>query len=300
METPTPNNPPIGTDLSIVITHYKTPDILKTCLDKLRAFAPAAKLLVVDSDSGKDIQIQLESLLQGVELIKTSNHSMASAVNEGLKRTDTPYVMQMNADVFIHETTVPDLIARLKRKHLAMVGPICLDDNGKRQQQGILYNRFYYLMKLFRAKSIPVYWLSGCCQMIKRDVLETIGGMNASYRFYNEDMEWCWRIRRTGLHCELVDTPVTHLGGSATPDDPRFLIEGYRGAMQLAMQYKPKSYQRLHRFYVRLEASLKSRFARNEASRRTYRTINRMFSRRQFEASPFGRTLTETNPNFRL
>ena len=300
MDTSSTQSSATGTGLSIIITHYQTPDILKTCLENVRAFAPAAKLLVVDSSSGTDTRLKLETFLDGVTFIKTANHSMASVVNEGLKRTDTPYILQMNADVYIREDTVAALLKRLRHKDVGMVGPICVNASGKRQRQGLFYERFYYLMKLFRSKSVPVYWLSGCCQMIKREALEQVGGMNASYRFYNEDMEWCWRLRRHRLHCELVDVTVTHLGGSATPDDPRFLIEGYRGGMQLSKQYKPKSFQRLHRLFVIAEAWLKSNTAKSDTARRSYATISRMFRRRQFEESPFGKTLTETNPNFRL
>ena len=153
-------------------------------------------------------------------------------------------------------------------------------------------------MQLTGVKSIPVNWLSGCCQMVKREVIEQVGGMNSSLRFYNEDVEWCWRIRKAGWYCDMVRSEVTHLGGSSTPHDPKFLIEGYRGGYLLSQRYKPRWYQTMHKRFVQTEVFYQSRFSKDETKRSTYKTIATMLSESKINESPFGITLNSTNSKF--
>lgn len=286
-----------ASDLTIVVTHHRTPDILRVCLDNLKQFAPGVPVVVVDSDSDDGTLGMLQRDYPQVQALSVINHSMANTVNTGLRHASTTYMLQMNADVYITATTVADLLAVIRHKGVGMVGPRCRNEAGKLQRQGVLYSRYYTVMALTGAKSVPVKWLSGCCQMIRWEVLRQVGGMNTAYRFYNEDIDWCWRINKSGWRCELVKTDVTHLGGSSTPQDPKFIIEGYRGGMRLAQTHKPGWYQWGQRHLVLAEARAKASSS-NPRERGAYRAIQAMFAADDYVESPFGTTLTDTNPDF--
>jgi N-acetylglucosaminyl-diphospho-decaprenol L-rhamnosyltransferase len=178
------------------------------------------------------------------------------------------------------------------------VSPRCKDKTGGWQNQGLPYKRYYQYLALTKAKSVSVSWVHGCCQMLRSDVLEKVGGMNPSYRFYNEDTEWSWRIRKAGYTCELLSNVVTHLGGSSTPKNPLFLVEGYRGGFTLSQRYKSALYQKLHRAVVITEAGYQSRFSKDEVKRQAYKTIETMFRKNEFDESPFGETLASTPYQF--
>jgi GT2 family glycosyltransferase len=178
-----------------------------------------------------------------------------------------------------------------------MVGPRCFTPDGRLQHQGPLY--LWHHARLTRpGGSISVPWLSGAVQVIKREALDKVGGMNPSFRFYNEDLEWCWRFRQAGYQCRLVDTPVVHVGGSSTPADPAFLIEGYRGGYLLSQLTRPAWFQAAHRLAVTVEAALRRRLSRSPSRREAYRAIAQMFRYRQFDQSPFGDSLSQRNPHF--
>ena len=122
--------------------------------------------------------------------------------------------------------------------------------------------------------------------------------MDASFRFYNEDLEWCLRLRQAGYRCLLVSTVAIHLGGSSTPAAARFLIEGYRGGMRVSQRYQPPWFRQLHRLAVRLEAGFRARTANRSDTRVAYRHIGDMFAAERFDDSPFGATLDRDNPAF--
>ena len=93
----------IDDTLTLLVMHYRTPDVLRTCLAKLEAFAPGARVIVVDS-SPPD-----ETPSVKTELVKVPNHSFAYMVNYGLKHVTTPYAAHLNADVFLEPDTLPQL-----------------------------------------------------------------------------------------------------------------------------------------------------------------------------------------------
>lgn len=125
-----------------------------------------------------------------------------------------------------------------------------------------------------------------------------VGGLDPTFRFYNEDIEWGWRMRRAGWSCRLVATPVVHLGGSATPPGrDAFLVEGLRGGYVLSRRTQPKGYRALHRRAVMLWAALMERFGPSE-TKRAYRTVRRMLVTGRVDESPFGSTLADEAPGY--
>jgi N-acetylglucosaminyl-diphospho-decaprenol L-rhamnosyltransferase len=284
--------------LTVIVTHYRTPEILWECLQRLELYAKEAVKIVVDADSQDGTLEELAKRFPEVQGVQAENHSYANLVNTGLKLATTPYILQMNADVYIEEDTVQGMLEHLQDSKVGMISPRCKDKHGKWQQQGFLYRRHYAYLERAQAKSVAVSWVHGCCQMLRRDVLEKVGGMNSSLRFYNEDTEWSWRIRKSGYQCKLVSNVVTHLGGSSTPKDPKFLIEGYRGGYVLSQRYKSRLFQKLHRAFVIAEAGYQSRFNKDNTKCRAYKAIEKMFRESGFDESPFGETLSEANENF--
>lgn len=278
-------------DLTILVLHYRTSDLLKECLKRLVAFAPGARIVVLDSSPEK-------TLVPGLEVVHVPNLSFAHTLNCGLKLAHTPFVAHMNADVFVTAETFPALLGAIRRPRVGMVGPRARAEGGKFQDQGLPYRIHYARSRYQTSAAVP--WLSGCLQLVRRDAALAVGGMDASLRFYNEDIEWCTRFRRQGLRCELVQTDVLHLGGSSTPKDPRFLVEGYRGGYRLSQRYRGTLYQAAHRTVVRLLSAWERRFARDTVRQEAAQQISEMFRRGQFNESPFGPTLDSSNPAFGL
>jgi GT2 family glycosyltransferase len=47
-------------------------------------------------------------------------------------------------------------------------------------------------------------FISGCCMLVKRRVIETVGAFDESYYIYGEDVDWCVRASRAGFLLEFV------------------------------------------------------------------------------------------------
>lgn len=272
--------------------HHKTPTMLEECLERIARFVPESKICVVDTAPDKTFVDELCNRFANVEIIETANHSLANAVNVGLLRHHTPFVVHMNADVYVEAETFDHLMRPFVDPAVAMTGPIFLTGEGVRQQHGPFYEPNFW--GLSAAGQRAVSWLSGALQVIRKSAIQVVGGMDTSLRFYNEDVEWCYRLRQSGYKCLLIPTRVTHIGGSSTPDAPRFLVEGYRGAMQISRRYRPPWFRMLHSLIVKMEANVRKRTARQEQQRKAYSDIADMFRKKTFNESPFGRTLDDS------
>lgn len=286
----------VTADLSLVVVHHRVPDVLAECLGRIVRFAPEAQVVVVDTAPDAAVDARVRALTPRARIVHAPNHSLAHAVNLGVRATSTPLVAHMNADVYLEPDTLARLASALHRTpHAGLAGPLPLAAGGRPQDLGPAY-ALHYLRLRAQARRRPgaairVPWLAGCLQLVRREVFATCGGLDASLRFYNEDLDFCLRARRAGYRCLLVDAPVVHLGGSSTPDDGAFLVEGVRGGLQLSRRYQPPVVRALHRGALLAWGAFAERWARTPGRRATAHRIGSMVRGRTEDTSPFGATL---------
>ncbi len=288
----------VAAELTVVVVHHRTPDILQTCLELLGRSRSPVRPVVVDTAPDERVLAAVRARHPDVLTLTAPNHSYAHAVNVGLKHAGGAFAGHMNADVFVEPDTFTRLLDALERDRGAGVAaPLARTPQGRRQDHGLLYHPHYLRLGLRPGGSVRVPWLTGCLQLVRRSLLERIGGLDTSLRFYNEDMEFCLRARAAGFGCLLVDTPVLHLGGSSTPADGAFLVEGVRGGYQLSRRYLPRAARLAHRAALAVWGTLGSAFAREPDRRRTLARIGAMARSGRFDETPFGDTLGDTQGN---
>lgn len=292
-------------DLTVAVIHYQTPDVLDNCLERLLPFARGARVIVVDTSDSYPLSPGWSE--DGVELLRTANRGYSSAVNAALAITKTPYFVHMNADVYLHPQTLPDLLNVLdSTDDCAIAGPLVTNVDGGLQDQGLPYRWWQWRVAsgiaLWRAASsrtgrsltsLPVPWLSGCIQAVRMSAVELAGPMDESQRFTNEETDWCLRMQRAGFSCRLVDTGAVHLGGVSTPSHPAFLMEGLRGSMVVNRRFAPAWRTGLQRYAVWGWASLASVFGVRPRFRAAARAVQTMFREQSYSQPVFGETLAE-------
>jgi GT2 family glycosyltransferase len=63
----------------------------------------------------------------------------------------------------------------------------------------------------------PVDWGAGASMMIRREMLDCIGGLDEGYFLYFEETEFCWRAKHAGFSMWYVpESRVVHIGGQST------------------------------------------------------------------------------------
>lgn len=83
-----------------------------------------------------------------------------------------------------------------------------------------------------------VFWASGACLMVRRDVFLSAGGLDTRFFAHMEEIDLCWRIKLAGHSVSAIPMAVVyHLGGGSLPvENPRKTYLNFRN--NLLMLYK--------------------------------------------------------------
>jgi len=168
----------------------------------------------------------------------------AANINRGVAATTGEYVLLSNPDAYPEENAVAKLV-RFADEHprAGLVGPLVLWPDGTWQPSlrrfptalGTIWRRtpLRLLRKPYEHQvshygtrpEQPVqgdWLLGGACLLMRRTMLEEIGGWDAGYRHYVEDIDVAYRAAQTGWERWLVPAAVARHDYAAVIDK-RFL-----------------------------------------------------------------------------
>lgn len=218
--------------LSVIVNHYRTPEILKICLESIKRNLNDVKfgweLIVTDSATIEKTSEMMEDCFGDVIFIPSEeNIGFGRSINIAIGRARGEYLFIVNADMIIDEERAIEKILEYigTNRDVGMVGPKLLNVNNTIQQSCF---RFYtpitvmarrtflgkttwgkkilddFLMKdIFSSKEIkdpiPVDWLMGSAMMVRRSDLDKVGLFDDRFFMYFEDVDWSRRFWENGL-----------------------------------------------------------------------------------------------------
>lgn len=212
-------------ELSIIVTNYKNPDLLKICLNSIKENVRDVnyEIIVVDSDTGEDTELMMREDFPNVNFFPFfKNIGFQQLVKKGLKKSMADYILILNGDILVKKKSVEKLFDYLKNhQSVGMIGPKLFSFNEKFQAScfrfykpiTIIYRRTFlgklwfakkhldwFLMKDYDHKKIrKVDWLMGSAFMVSRKAVKKVGYMDIRFFMYMEDVDWCRRFWESGL-----------------------------------------------------------------------------------------------------
>lgn len=228
-------------DVSIILVNYNGASVICPCLDTIlnSKVAYDYEIIVIDNASEDNSLIVLKPYERHIHMIKNhENVGFSKANNQGLAIAKGQCVFLLNNDTLLFEDTLQQLMMYYNdHSEVGAIGPKLLNHDQSIQRQGGLLGRWRYGNKVKQ-----VNFLVGAALLCERDYLKNIGGFDENFFFYNEDIDLCWRIKKTGR--KLIYYPVAkliHLGGASTQTRKApSIIEGYRGGLYLCYKHYPR------------------------------------------------------------
>ena len=232
-------------DLSIIITSYKNPQLLKVCLDSLKQCAQEGisfEIIVADSATEEDSEMMMREDYPEVSFFAfKDNVGFQALVKKGFEQSRGQYILMLNSDIIVNPDSVRELLSVIKAdSSIGMVGPKLLNFNGTLQYScfrfykpfTIVYRRTmlgkfafakkhldWFLMKEYDHQTPQeVDWIMGSAIMLSRSAIEKVGLMDPRYFMYMEDVDWCRRFWEAGfkvIYYPLVTMHHYHGKGSA-------------------------------------------------------------------------------------
>ena len=184
------------------------------CLASLAAGTyPAMRVLVLDNGSTDGSVAAIRERFPGVDVMELAeNRGYAGNNNVGVRAalaTGTDWVFVLNEDTIVAPDCVEALVAVAAADHrVGVVGPLVYhhDEPGIIQSAGggltTWWEGFHHGENdpdggQFRQPH-EVEWVTGCGILVRRDVIEEIGGLDERFYIYWEETEWCMRARKAG------------------------------------------------------------------------------------------------------
>jgi len=177
-----------------------------------------SRIVVVDNASADDSRDV--ALAAGVELIaRTTNDGFAAAINAGMRRSDSEFVAVLNPDVVLDDVaTVTRLLAHFAAPDIGLVAPLLVLPNGDYQDsvravpgpvelvKRKLTGKAYGVIQPDGPTDVP--WVVAAFVVVRRAAVDAIGGFDAGYFLYFEDVDLCVRLWQRGWRIH-VDPSVT-------------------------------------------------------------------------------------------
>ena len=299
--------------LDVVIVSYRSRELLRRCLDSLRAHPPAggARIVVVDNDSADGTVEMVRSSYPEVELhASTRNLGFAAATNRGARAGRAPYLLALNPDTAVTEGALDAALEAItSRPEVAVVGPRLLlpdgelDHAAKRSFPTPLSALGHFTgigrregarrpLADYRAPDVergPVDAVNGAFMLMRRSAFEQLGGFDEGYWMYMEDLDLSYRLAQAGYASWYEPgATVMHAKGGTTGGarSPRLTWAFHRGMYRFYRDhYAPRRSWAVNAavyagITVKLAAALAQSLARSLARLRQ--------RRRSVEPSPGG------------
>jgi N-acetylglucosaminyl-diphospho-decaprenol L-rhamnosyltransferase len=225
--------------LNIAIVHYRTPGLLLDCINSLREQIDSTRdrIIVVDNASPDGSAAQLRDI-PGITLIESpKNLGFAGANNLAIAAADADFYLLLNPDTLVRPGAIATLLDFMARHPDAgLCGSRLEDPDGTPQVSAfgaqtplselIRGANVGFITRLFRRaqvygpfvdREMPCDWLAGACLLVRRQVIQDIGLLDARYFMYFEEADFCRRAQKAGHPCWFVPSArVVHLVGQAS------------------------------------------------------------------------------------
>lgn len=254
--------------LSVIIVNWNTKELLKNCLSSFihNQYPFQLETIVVDNASTDGSAGMVQQQFPTVKLIQnTRNLGFAKANNIALQSTTADYFILLNSDTIAKNNAFTELF-RFMEKHpeAGVVGPKLLNSDGTLQyscttfpdlwaiffRESGLSGRFpkhrwfgkWFLTWWDHQSTREVDTVSGACFLLRKQVYDVVGGLDERFFMYTEEVDWCYRIKKTGW--KIYYSPgveVMHLaGGSDHTGTATF--EMYKSWYKYRMKHFGKAY----------------------------------------------------------
>ena len=225
--------------LSIIIVNWNGLNVILDCLDSVYNNIKSIdfEVIVVDNNSSDGSPEAVEKKFPDVKLIREEkNHGFAGANNIGIKKALGKYIVLLNSDTIILDSTFKNIIEIMDSdKNIGILGPKVLNEDGSFQSSAGRFpslmseiSGYFFLSRIpglnivFKDRFIreefdeikEVDWISGACLFLRKEIIEDVGYLDERYFMYVEDIDFCYQARKNKW--KVVYYPfskIIHLGG---------------------------------------------------------------------------------------
>ncbi|MGO9481221.1 MAG: glycosyltransferase [Candidatus Kryptoniota bacterium] len=209
---------------SIVILTYNQLEYTKLTIDSIRKYTKVPyEIIVVDNASSDGTVRYLKAQKDIRTIFNRENVGFPAGCNQGMELAKGDYIVLVNNDVIVPNDWLEGLIECAESNaSIGVVGPMSNKISGFQMERNVKYkkiNQMHEFAASYRRKYRKV-WIeaqrvAGFCMLIKRTVLDKIGGLDVAFGMGNcEDDDFCVRSSLAGFKIVIAGDVFIHHFGS--------------------------------------------------------------------------------------
>lgn len=238
-------------ELSVIIVNWNTKEFLLPCLESVYQSVCGIEKEVWVVDNGSidgSMTVASERFPETKFIENRRNLGFAKANNQALGVSTGEYILLLNPDTLVKKGAIEKLISFMRaHPEAGGAGGQLLNSDGSRQNSIAnfpslatdLINKSllrWVFPKVFPGKErnysepIEVESVIGACMIVRRIVVEQVGGLDEDYFLFLEETDWCYRMRKAGWKIYHVpQAEVYHFQGKSVEIKKRNAkVEYYR------------------------------------------------------------------------
>lgn len=287
-------------ELSICIVGINAFDYLNKCLNSIISSEIDLKyeIIYVDNHSSISGIDQIESQFPGLVMIRNNqNNGFAKANNQGINIAKGQLILLLNPDTIVDKNALQRMIEFLRQNpDTGIIGPKVLNSDlsfqphckrGEARPWEVIcyfsrlsrlfpHNPFFsgYLQgHLDENQTHHVPSISGCCMLVRKEVIDQIGLLDERFFAYQEDTDYCMRARKVGWKVTYYPSAqIVHFGGKggASVQPYKTIFEWHRSYYLYFKKHLARDYFFLLNWlfyllmFIKLIAGYITNFLRNE------------------------------------
>jgi GT2 family glycosyltransferase len=214
----------VNTTIGVIILTKDLKGLLDHCLRALYIALDNVKanfehqIVIVDNCSNVPfLKAEYETNIQSLIRFDT-NTSFARANNIAVKKINTEYVCLLNNDVFLHPFALCEMIESFQTLSVDIVGTRMIFPDNTIQHCGVIFGPDevgpYHRERMKPSLTVPRVTffgqaVTGACLMTRRSFYNELQGLDETFGFGLEDIDFCLRARQSGAKivcCQKYDS----------------------------------------------------------------------------------------------
>jgi len=238
--------------VSVVVLSWNTAELTAECLRSVEAAfergEAQGELIVVENGSEDGSAELIANGFPDLKLLcNEENLGYAAGVNQGVGACAGEFVLLLGSDARLEEGALGEMLAFLEGDPgYGACAPRLVGEDGETQDACAAFPRprtaiwfgtplqrwfprspeleRYFLRKFDYESDADVEQPPATCFLLRREVWESVEGMDESLWLFFNDVDLCRRMQQQGILIRYLSNPrVRHLGGASTSRFPAFV-----------------------------------------------------------------------------
>lgn len=275
--------------LSVIVVNYNVEYFLNQCLDSVKKASKnnSIEVIVVDNDSvDGSLKMLAENYSDYTVIDNKENVGFSKANNQGIEISSGEYVLLLNPDTVVQESTLDDVISFMdKNNDAGGLGVRMLDGKGvflPESKRGlptprVAFYKIFGLSKLFPKSQVfnqyhsghvdefetsEVDILSGAFMLMRKSTIDKVGLLDEEFFMYGEDIDLSYRIQLGGYkNYYFAETKIIHYKGESTKKNSvNYVFVFYNAMIIFAKKHFKSKNAKLFSFLINLAIYLRGSF----------------------------------------